>query len=197
MDESLFERIACADVTLWLTLLASALLCAGGALCLVAGVWRRRLDRWVALGLMGAAAAALMVFGWAVVVARTGFHERLYGTARSGSGPWLWPLYPPAEHYDATERTRHKPTDPLFRSDTKAGPQGAPPARGWGAVVPADRLDSVGNLALLGGVFAAGGLAFGLACGLAWRRVASRGPADDAADGREPAAEMVAGDDRD
>jgi len=111
--------------------------------------------------------------GWELVVARTTFHDRLYDIRmrrRVVDG-----LFPPPERYEARERARYSPTDGMLREGVPAASPQAATGPVW---LPPDRLDSVGNLALLAGLFAVGGLGVGLVWGWAmkrWRPAAPRG----------------------
>lgn len=159
MDESLFQRIPNGDVSAALLILAVGAAAVGLAIGVVQGLRRRQPLRWGLLGALAGATGLAILGGWHLVVARTCFHDRLY----PGSGPLHVPS-PPAQDDEARQRASYSPDDPLFRA---GGPGSAPDGPGGRLWLPAGRLDSVGNLVLLGVLFALGGLV----TGVVWGRV--------------------------
>ncbi|MBL7223665.1 MAG: hypothetical protein ISS72_07420 [Candidatus Brocadiae bacterium] len=122
--------------------------------------------RWAVMGLLGGIASALLLLGIYFVAARTSLNDRLHGHSPS----WRPAGFPPAEQYAAAERRRYSPTDPMFREAGSGERPAVAASRGWWGLVPADRLDSLPNVALLAAVFAVGGLLFGVAWGRLVRR---------------------------
>jgi hypothetical protein len=184
MDEAFLERITTAEVGAWLLALASATTLAGLLLGSIAGLRRRQVVRWSILGVVAGAAGFLLIAGWHLVVARTSFSERRYAP-EGGPRPALWRAFPPARYYEGREAARSSPTDPMFRDENPLARRHARVGKWWW-LVPADRLDSVPNLALLAVVFAAGGVGVGLAWGWLFRRL---GSAPAAAEAAEPEAQ--------
>ena len=167
MDDSFFERISSHDVSRALGILVYALAAFGSGVAVFACYKRwRHLWPWGVLAFLPAAAALLLWVGWGLVLARTSFHDRLY--QRPGERHDLDGLAPPAERYEARERARYSPTDDILREGLPADTADTPSGPVW---LPADRLDSLGNLALLGAVFAVGGLVAGMLGGLVIRHV--------------------------
>ena len=173
MDESLFQRIRVHDVATWLAVVAVAAPLLGLAGGLALGARRRCAVRGGIIGLVGGLGGVLLLLGWHVVAARTSFHDRLYAR-EGGRGPGLWSLFPPASYHEGRDAARYDPRDPMYRGEPHARRHSARVRKWWG-LVPADRLDSAGNLVLLAVAFALGGLGVGLAWGWVlwrWRPVA-------------------------
>jgi len=164
MNDSLFQQVTSdgvSQVLAWLALLG----CGVSVACLVAlAVARRRSWRWAGVAALPAALTFGLALGWELVVSRTTFHRRLYGNVKERQ--MLDGVSPPAGRYEARELSRYSPTDGMLREGLPAETHEAPTAV-W---LPPDRLDSVSNLALLGVVFALGGLAVGLLAGWVVRR---------------------------
>ena len=165
MNESLFQQATAngvSQVLAWLALLG----CGVSVACLIAlAVARRRSWKWAGAAALPAALSLVLALGWEFVVSRTTFHRRLYGNAAERQ--MLDGVSPPAERYEAREQSRYSPSDGMLREGLPAETHEAPTGPLW---LPPDRLDSVSNLALLGVVFALGGLALGLLAGWVLRR---------------------------
>jgi len=165
MNDSLFQQVTSdgvSQVLAWLALLG----CGVSVACLVAlAVARRRSWRWAGAAALPAVLTFGLALGWEFVVSRTTFHRRLYGNVKERQ--MLDGVSPPAGRYEARELARYSPTDGMLREGLAAETHEAPTGSVW---LPPDRLDSVSNLALLGVVFALGGLAVGLLAGWVVRR---------------------------
>lgn len=161
MDESPFQLIGHGDVATVLLVVALAAAVTGLAVGVIRDGRRRQVWRWAVLGALAGATGLAVLGGWHLVVARTRFHDRLYaGSGPQGAGRGS----APSTQADAAKAPGRRSEDglvwdgrPTQGSDTSSG-------RGW---LPAGRLDSVGNLVLLGALFALGGLV----AGLVWGRV--------------------------
>jgi len=169
MDQSFLQHTTVAAVTSWLTALAVATPLIGLLAGAAVGLRRRALARWCLVGLLGGASGPLLLGGWQLVVGRTTFHDRRYARDGQTRHP-LWALHPPARYYESRDAARSGPTDPLLRDQSPLPRTLSTHRPRWG-LVPADRLDSVANLAVLAVAFAAGGLGLGLAWAWALRRL--------------------------
>ena len=179
MVESVFEQIGASGATACLGAAAGGALVAGLVVGAAPGSRQGRVARCAAVGLLAGATGALAVLGWRLVVARTSFHERLYGEAGAEQQE-QGRLIAPAAHYEARGRSRYSAGDPMLREAVP--PQGGGARRARWALMPPDRLDSVWNLAVLAAMFAALGLAAGAAWGwtMGPRRQAAPNVSDEA-----------------